>query len=55
MSCDRQGLTCKTFAIDGAKLPANASKERIGTRAELEHRAAHLDKVAAKLIERHKA
>jgi len=56
MTCERLGLIGKTmFAIDGVKLPANASKERSGTHAELEHRAARLDKAAAKIIELHKA
>ena len=56
MTCDRLGLIGKTmFAIDGVKLPANASKERSGTHAELAHRAARLDKAAAKIIELHKA
>ena len=56
MTCDRLGLIGKTmFAIDGVKLPANASKERSGTHAELEHRAARLDKAAAKIIDLHKA
>ena len=31
LTCDRVGLIGKTmFAIDGVKLPANASKERSG-------------------------
>ena len=56
MTCDRIGLIGKTmFAIDGVKLPANASKERSGTHAELAHRAARLDKAAAKIIAAHQA
>lgn len=56
MTCDRLGLIGKAmFAIDGVKLPANASKERSGTHAELAHRAARLDKAAAKIIELHRA
>ena len=40
MTCDRLGLIGRQmFAIDGVKLPANASKERSGTHAELRHRA----------------
>ena len=36
MTCDRLGLIGRTmFAIDGVKLPSNASKERSGTHAEL--------------------
>ena len=56
MTCDRIGLIGRTmFAIDGVKLPANASKERSGTHAELAHRAARLDKAAAKIIAAHQA
>ena len=56
MTCDRIGLIGKTmFAIDGVKLPANASKERSGTHTELAHRAARLDKAAAKIISAHQA
>ena len=55
-TCDRLGLIGKAmFAIDGVKLPANASKERSGTHAELAHRAARLDKAAAKIIAAHQA
>jgi transposase len=56
MTCDRLGLIGRTmFAIDGVKLPANASKERSGTHAELAHRAERLDKAAAKIIALHQA
>ena len=56
MTCDRIGLIGKTmFAIDGVKLPTNASKERSGTHTELAHRAARLDKAAAKIISAHQA
>ena len=55
-TCDRIGLIGRTmFAIDGVKLPANASKERSGTHAELAHRADRLDKAAAKIIAAHQA
>jgi transposase len=55
MTCDSMGLIGKElFAIDGVKLPSNASKERSGTHAELLHRADRLDKAAAKIIERHR-
>ena len=54
LTCDRLGLIGKEmFAIDGVKLPANASKERSGTHAELAHRAERLDKAARKIIEAH--
>ena len=56
MTCDRAGLIGKTmFAIDGVKLPANASKERSGTHAELAHRADRRDKAAAKIVALHQA
>jgi transposase len=56
MTCDRLGLIGRTmFAIDGVKLPSNASKERSGTHAELAHRADRLDKAAAKMVAMHQA
>jgi transposase len=54
MTCDAQGLIGKDmFAIDGVKLPSNASKERSGTHAELRHRAERLDKAADKILAMH--
>jgi transposase len=54
MTCDAQGLIGKDmFAIDGVKLPSNASKERSGTHAELRHRADRLDKAADKILALH--
>ena len=39
--CDAQGLIGREmFAIDGVKLPSNASKQRSGTRADFEQQAA---------------
>jgi transposase len=56
MTCDAQGLIGRDmFAIDGVKLPSNASKERSGTHAELHHRAQRLDKAADKIMALHKA
>jgi hypothetical protein len=56
VTCDRQGLIGRQmFAIDGVKLPSNASKERSGTHAELRHRADRLDKAARKMIELHRS
>ena len=55
MICDAQGLIGKEmFAIDGVKLPSNASKERSGTHAQLKHHADRLDKAAAKILARHR-
>lgn len=56
MTCDRMGLIGREmFAIDDVKLPANTSKERSGAHAELLHRAARLDKAAARIIRMHRA
>jgi transposase len=56
MTCERLGLIGRTmFAIDGVKLPGNASKERSGTHAELAHRARRLERAAAKIIALHQA
>ena len=38
------------FAIDGIKLPSNASKERSGTFDELRYRAKRLDQIADKIL-----
>jgi transposase len=52
LTCDRMGLIGKEhFAIDGVKLPCNASKERSGTHAELLHRAERLEKAASKIMQ----
>jgi transposase len=44
----------KIFAIDGCKLPSNASKEWSGTRAELRKKREKIAKLVKKLIEQHK-
>ena len=54
--CDAQGLIGREmFAIDGVKLPSNASKHRSGTRAEFERQAAKLETQAGKMLARHRA
>lgn len=56
LTCDRQGLIGRQmFAIDGVKLPSNASKERSGAHQELRHRADRPDKAARKMIELHRS
>ena len=56
MTCDAQGLIGRDmFAIDGVKLPSNASKERSGTHDELRHRADRLEKAADKILALHQA
>jgi len=53
--CDRQGLIGREmFAIDGVKLPGNASKARSGTRAEFAERAAKLEAAAQTMLARHR-
>jgi transposase len=54
--CDAQGLIGREmFAIDGVKLPSNASKHRSGTRAEFERQAAKLEAAATTMLARHRA
>ena len=53
--CDRQGLIGREmFAIDGVKLPSNASKRRSGTRSEFERQAAKLEVAAKTMLARHR-
>lgn len=53
--CDGLGLIGREmFAIDGVKLPSNASKERSGTHAELAHKADRYDKAARRILEAHR-
>jgi transposase len=54
--CDTQGLIGREmFAIDGVKLPSNASKRRSGPRVELAERATKLEAAAATMLARHRA
>ncbi len=54
MVCHAQGLIGKTlFAIDGCKLPSNASKEWSGTRADFERKAAKMERAVAHLVKAH--
>ena len=54
--CDRQGLIGREmFAIDGVKLPSNASKQRSGTRADFERQATKLEAAATAMLQRHRA
>lgn len=56
MTCDAQGLIGRErFAIDGVKLPSNASKERSGTHEELRHRAQRLDEAADRIVALHQS
>lgn len=54
--CDAQGLIGREmFAIDGVKLPSNASKQRSGTRAEFARQAMKLEAAARTMLARHRA
>ena len=54
--CDQLGLIGKEmFAIDGVKLPSNASRECSGTHAELAHKAERYEKAARKILAEHRA
>ena len=54
MVCNAQGLIGKNmFAIDGCKLPSNASKEWSGTRADFERKATKMERAVAHLIKAH--
>jgi len=52
--CDEQGLIGKEmFAIDGCKLPSNASKEWSGTRADFKKKADKMEKAIESIVNRH--
>jgi hypothetical protein len=52
---DRQGLIGREmFAIDGVKLPSNASKARSGSRADFARQAAKLEAAAQAMLARHR-
>jgi len=54
--CDRQGLIGREmFAIDGVKLPSNASKAKSGTRADFERLAAKFEAAAQAMLARHRS
>ena len=53
--CDEMGLICKEmFAIDGCKLPSNASKEWSGTRADFQKKKVKLEETIRKILKRHR-
>jgi len=54
--CDAQGLIGREmFAIDGVKLPSNASKHRSGTRADFARQAMKLEAATTLMVQRHRA
>ncbi len=53
--CDRQGLIGREmFAIDGVKLPSNASKARSGSRKDFQRQANKMEAAAQKIIDKHR-
>jgi transposase len=53
--CDRQGLIGRQmFAIDGVKLPSNASKARSGTHAQLAHQAQAIERRVKSMLNEHR-
>jgi len=52
--CDQMGLIGKEmFAVDGCKLPSNASKEWSGTKEEFEQKKAKMEKAVREMIAQH--
>lgn len=53
--CDQLGLIGKQmFAIDGCKLPSNASKEWSGTKAELLHKQQKMETAVKRMLQTHR-
>ena len=53
--CDEMGLIGKEmFAVDGCKLPSNASREWSGTKKELKHKKEKMEKAIRQIITKHK-
>jgi transposase len=53
--CDDMGLIGKEmFAIDGCKLPSNASKEWSGTKADFEKKAAKMERAIDNILKKHR-
>lgn len=54
--CDAEGLIGREmFAIDGCKLPSNASKEWSGTRKSFRKKAAKMEKAIGRMLAKHRA
>ncbi len=53
--CDEMGLIGrKMFAVDGCKLPSNASKEMSGTRDDFKKKCLKLDTAIERIVKRHR-
>jgi transposase len=55
MICDELGLIGREmFAIDGCKLPSNASKEWSGTHSDLRRKRKKIDRAVRRILKRHR-
>lgn len=55
LTCDSMGLIGKEmFAVDGCKMPSNASKEWSGTKEELRHKQKKMEKAVRQILGRHR-
>ena len=55
LACDAMGLIGKEmFAIDGCKLPSNASKEWSGTKADFEKKAKKMEQAIGNILRKHR-
>lgn len=56
MVCDQMGLIGREmFAIDGCKMPSNASKEWSGTHAELNRKQRKIDRAVTRMLAAHQS
>ena len=56
MVCDREGLIGREmFAIDGVKLPGNASKAKSGRRKDFEREAAKMEQAVKRMVAAHQS
>jgi len=54
LTCDEMGLIGKEmFAVDGCKMPSNASKEWSGTKEELRHKKDKMEQAIKQILARH--
>jgi transposase len=54
LTCDEMGLIGKEmFAVDGCKMPSNASKEWSGTKEELQHKKDKMEQAIKQILTRH--
>ena len=55
LTCDAMGLIGKEmFAVNGCKMPSNASKEWSGTKEELQHKKKKMEKAIRQILTRHR-